>query len=55
MGCHVGKGCYIGDNVRIDQGHADMIALEDSVSLAGGVRVLCHQRDFSNYYVVAII
>jgi acetyltransferase-like isoleucine patch superfamily enzyme len=51
MGCHVGNGCFIGDNVRIDQGHANMITLEDSVSIASGTRLLCHQRDFTNYYV----
>lgn len=51
MGCHVGEGCFIGDHVRIDQGHADMITLEDGVSVAGGSRLLCHQRDFSEYFV----
>ena len=51
IGCHVGKGCFIGDNVRIDTGHSDMITLEDSVSVAGGTRLLCHQRDFSDYCV----
>ena len=51
VGCHVGKGCFIGDNVRIDTGHSDMITLEDGVSVAGGTRLLCHQRDFTNYYV----
>lgn len=51
MGCHVGQGCFIGDHVRIDQGHADMITLEDGVSVAGGSRLLCHQRDFSEYFV----
>ena len=51
MGCHVGKGCFIGDNVRIDTGHADLITLEDNVSIAGGSRLLCHQRDFSDYCV----
>lgn len=51
MGCKVGKGCFIGDNVRIDAGHADMITVEDGVSIAGGTRLLCHQRDFSEYHV----
>ena len=51
VGCHVGKGCYVGDNVRIDTGHSDMITLEDSVSIAGGTRLLCHQRDFTDYFV----
>lgn len=51
VGCHVGKGCFIGDSVKIDTGHADMITLEDSVSIAGGTRLLCHQRDFSDYFI----
>lgn len=51
MGCKVGKGCFIGDNVRIDSGHANMIVLEDNVSISGGTRLLCHQRDFSDYFV----
>lgn len=51
IGCKVGTGCFIGDNVRIDLGHADMITLEDGVSIAGGSRLLCHQRDFSNYFI----
>ena len=51
MGCKVGKGCFIGSGVKIDSGHADMIILEDGVSIAGGARLLCHQRDFSNYCV----
>lgn len=51
MGCKVGKGCFIGDYVRIDLGHADMITVEDSVSIASGTRLLCHQRDFTDYRV----
>lgn len=51
MGCHVGKGCYIGEHVRIDQGHADLITVEDGVSIASGTRLLCHQRDFTHYFV----
>ena len=51
MGCKVGEGCFIGDYVRIDTSHTDMITLEDSVSIASGVRLLCHQRDFSNFCV----
>ncbi len=51
MGCHVGNGCFIGAGVKIDGGHADMITLEDNVSVAAGSRLLCHQRDFSDYCV----
>lgn len=51
MGCKVGNECFIGDYVRIDTSHADMITIEDHVSIASGTRLLCHQRDFSNYCV----
>jgi acetyltransferase-like isoleucine patch superfamily enzyme len=51
MGCKVGKECFIGDYVRVDCGHANMITLEDHVSIASGTRLLCHQRDFSDYCV----
>ena len=51
MGCHVGKGCFIGDHVIVDLGHAEMITVEDGVSIAGGSRLLCHQRDFTEYFV----
>jgi acetyltransferase-like isoleucine patch superfamily enzyme len=51
IGCHVGKNVFIGEYVRVDIWHADMITLEDDVSIASGSRLLCHQRDFSNYCV----
>lgn len=51
MGCKVGKECFIGDYVRVDCGHADMITLGDHVSIASGCRLLCHQRDFRDYCV----
>ena len=51
MGCKVGKGCFMGDYIRIDTSHPDMITIEDSVSIASGSRLLCHQRDFSDFCV----
>lgn len=51
VGCHVGKDIFVGDHVRIDSGHADMITIEDHAHIAGGVRILCHQRNLKNYYV----
>lgn len=51
IGCHIGKDVFIGDYVRVDCGHADMITIEDHVSVASGSRLLCHQRDFSNYCI----
>ena len=49
VGCHVGKGVFVGDNVRIDTGHADLIYIDDHAHIAGGSRLLCHQRDLSDY------
>lgn len=51
IGCKVGKDVFIGDHVRVDAGHADLIILEDHAHIAGGCRLLCHQRDLSNYHV----
>lgn len=51
IGCHVGKDVFVGDNVRIDAGHADLIYIDDHAHIAGGTRLLCHQRDLSNYCV----
>lgn len=51
IGCKVGNGCFIGEYVRVDLGHAGMICIEDNVSIASGSRLLCHQRDFSDFCV----
>lgn len=51
MGCHVGKHVFIGDHVRIDQGHADLIFIDDYAHITGGCRLLCHQRDLKGYRV----
>lgn len=49
LGCNVGKDVFIGDNVRVDMNHADMIYIGDYTHIAGGCRLLCHQRDLKNY------
>lgn len=51
IGCTVGKNVFIGDNVHVDAGHADLIIIEERAHVAGGCRLLCHQRDLSHYYV----
>lgn len=49
MGAKVGKGVFIGDHVVFDLNHSDMITLDDYAHITGGCRLLCHQRDLSNY------
>lgn len=51
LGCKVGKGVFIGDHVRIDQNHANLIIIDDHAHIASGSRLLCHQRDLSDYCV----
>lgn len=50
LGAKVGKGVFIGDHVWFDMNHANMITLEDHVHIAGGCRLLCHQRDLREYH-----
>lgn len=51
LGCTVGKDVFIGDYVRIDLSHPDMITIDDHAHIASGTRLLCHQRDMSDYCV----
>ena len=51
IGCHVGKNTFVGDHVRVDSSHAEYITIDDHAHIAGGVRLLCHQRDLSDYHV----
>lgn len=51
IGCKVGKNIFVGDSVKIDSGHADLIQIDDHAHIAGGVRLLCHQRELKDYCV----
>lgn len=49
IGCHVGKDIFVGDSVKIDSGHADLIYIGDHAHITGGCRLLCHQRNLFHY------
>lgn len=51
LGAKVGKGVFIGDYVRVDLNHSDLIEIEDGVHIAGDCRLLCHKKDLSEYRV----
>lgn len=51
IGCKVGKNVFVGDFVKVDLNHADLIEIEDFVHIASGCRLLCHERNLSNYFV----
>lgn len=50
IGCSVGKDVFIGSQVWIDAGHADLITLEEHSHLDARCVVLCHKRQLDNYY-----
>lgn len=49
LGAKVGKDVFIGDYVRVDLNHSDLLTIEDGVHIAGDVRLLCHKKDLSKY------
>ncbi len=51
IGCHVGKNTFIGDYVRVDLNHADLIFIDDYAHVTAGCRLLCHQRDLRGYRI----
>lgn len=51
IGVKVGKDVFIGSDVWIDSGHADLIEIGDHVHVDARCILLCHKRDLSNYYI----
>lgn len=51
LGATVGKNVFIGDYVRVDLNHSNLLTIEDGVHIAGGVRLLCHKKDLSKYRI----
>ena len=51
IGCHIGKNVFIGDYVRVDLNHANLIYIDDYAHITAGCRLLCHQRNLEQYYV----
>ena len=51
LGATVGSNVFIGEYVRVDLNHADLITIEDGVHIAADVRLLCHKKDLSKYSI----
>ncbi len=51
IGCHIGKNVFIGEYVRMDIWHAELIYIDDYAHVTSGCRLLCHQRDLTGYCV----
>ncbi|MCX8464135.1 acyltransferase [Bacteroides fragilis] len=50
IGCSIGKNIFIGKDVFIDSGHADLIRIDDRAHVTARTVLLCHKRNLSNYY-----
>ena len=50
IGCHIGKDVFVGSDVWIDSGHADLIYIGDKTHITARTVLLCHKKDLSNYY-----
>ena len=50
IGCHVGKGVFIGSGVWVDSGHAHLITIDDNVHVTAQTVLLCHKKDMSRYF-----
>ena len=49
IGCKVGKDVFIGSQVWIDSGHADLITIEEHAHVDARCVLLCHKRELSDY------
>ena len=51
LGAKVGKDVFVGDHVRVDMNHADLITIDDHAHVTGKTILLCHKHDLTNYCV----
>ncbi len=51
IGCKVGKNVFIGSDVWIDSGHANLITIGDRSHVDARCILLCHKRNLDDYCV----
>lgn len=51
IGCHVGKDVFIGSDIWVDSGHADLITIDDHVHVTARTVLLCHKKDLKDYCI----
>lgn len=51
IGCKIGKDVFIGTEVWVDSGHADLITIGDRSHVDARCVLLCHKRNLSDYCV----
>lgn len=49
IGCTIGQDVFIGSEVWIDSGHAELITIDDHVHVTARTVLLCHKKDLKNY------
>lgn len=50
IGCHVGKDVFVGSQVWVDSGHADLIYIGDRTHISARTVLLCHKKNLSDYH-----
>lgn len=50
IGCHVGKDVFIGSEVWIDAGHAELIYIGDHTHITARTVLLCHKKNLRDYH-----
>lgn len=50
IGCHVGKDVFVGSQVWVDSGHADLIYIGDHTHITARTVLLCHKKDLKTYH-----
>lgn len=51
IGCHVGKGVFIGYNVVVDVRNPELITIGDHTHITDNTILLCHKRNLSAYHI----
>lgn len=51
IGCHVGKDVFIGSDIWVDSGHADLITIDDHAHVTARTVLLCHKKELSDYCI----
>ena len=51
IGCKVGKNVFIGSQIWVDSGHANLIEIDDHAHVDARTILLCHKRNLDNYFI----
>lgn len=53
-GVNIGQGCFVGESVRLDTIHPELIEIGDGCTITAGVCILTHFRKDFDYYIGSV-